>query len=112
MFEVCFCGRGIAIRIIVETNFDSCAYILVGLPGVLSVRPDPDFNSLKKDYSLSSGQTGHLSNSKQKFGTNMLFPAGNSKYWLVRIDKPGVGVVTKAQIVDYYVQILTKVIGK
>ena len=44
--------------------------------------------------------------------TNMLFPAGNSKHWIVRMDKPGVGVVTKAQIVDYYAQILTKVMGK
>ena len=42
----------------------------------------------------------------------MLFPVGNSKHWLVRIGKPAVGVVTKAQIVDYYVQILTKVMGK
>ena len=44
--------------------------------------------------------------------TDMLFPAGNSKHWIVRMDKPGVGVVTKAQIVDYYAQILTKVMGK
>ncbi|MED6205058.1 Organelle RRM domain-containing protein 1, chloroplastic [Stylosanthes scabra] len=74
------------------------------LPGVLSVRPDPDFNSSKKDYSLSGGQ--------EQFETNtLLFPAGNSKHWLVRIDKPAVGVVTKAQIVDYYVQLLTKVMG-
>ena len=83
MFEVWFCGRDIAIGIIVEMNFDSCAYVLLGLLGVLSVRPYPHFNTLKKDYSLSCGQEGHLSNSKQQFGTNMLFPAGNSKLWLV-----------------------------
>jgi hypothetical protein len=41
-----------------------------------------------------------------------LFPAGNSKHWVVRMDKPVVGVVTKAQIVDHYAQILTKVMGK
>ncbi|PRQ56593.1 hypothetical protein RchiOBHm_Chr1g0338951 [Rosa chinensis] len=42
----------------------------------------------------------------------LLFPHGNTKHWLVRMDKPGIGVVTKAQMVDYYAQILTKVLGK
>lgn len=102
-----FFGRGFAIDIIVEMDL---VLILLGLPGVLLVRPDPDFNSLKKDYSLSSVQAVHPS--KLQTETNMLFPAGNSKHWLVRMDKPGVGVVTKAQIVDYYAQILTKVMGK
>lgn len=84
--------------------------MLPGLPEVLLVRPDLDFNSLKKDYSLSSGEAGHLSGLRTR--TNMLFPAGNSKHWLVKMDKPGVEAVTKAQIVDYYAQILTKVMGK
>ncbi|XP_061374283.1 organelle RRM domain-containing protein 1, chloroplastic-like isoform X2 [Gastrolobium bilobum] len=99
-----------------DTHYGFCCDIdeeissqLASLPGVLLVRPDPDINSLKKDYSLSSDQAGHPSRSQTR--SNMLFPAGNSKYWLVRMDKPGVGVVTKAQIVDYYAQILTKVMG-
>lgn len=77
--------------------------MLLGLPGVVSVRSDPNFTSLKRDFStgISKLQT-----------TTMLFPARNSKHWLVRMDKPGVEVVTKAQIVDYYAQILTKVMGK
>ncbi|XP_020965989.1 uncharacterized protein LOC107618435 isoform X4 [Arachis ipaensis] len=86
-----------------DTHFGFCCDIdpqitsqLTSLPGVLLVRPDPDFSSSEKDYSLSSGQEGLLS---------------NSKHWLVRIDKPAVGIVTKAQIVDYFVQILTKVMG-
>ncbi|XP_042976450.1 organelle RRM domain-containing protein 1, chloroplastic-like isoform X3 [Carya illinoinensis] len=41
----------------------------------------------------------------------VLFPVGNTNHWLVRMDKPGVGVVTKAQMVDYYAQALTKVFG-
>nr|AFK33695.1 unknown [Medicago truncatula] len=41
----------------------------------------------------------------------LLFPNGNSKHWVVRMDKPAVGVVTKAQIVDHYAQILTKIMG-
>lgn len=77
---------------------------------MLLVRPDPDFNSLKKDYSLSRDQVVNPSGLQNI--TNMLFPAGNSKHWLVKMDKPGVEVVTKAQIVDYYAQILTKVMGK
>lgn len=81
---------------------------LAGLPEVLSVRPDPDFNSVKKDYS-SIIRLGGLSNSNT--GSTKLFPAGNSKHWLVRMDKPTIGVVTKAQMVDHYVQILTKVLG-
>ncbi|CAJ1976683.1 unnamed protein product [Sphenostylis stenocarpa] len=99
-----------------DTHFGFCCDIdeeispqLASLPGVLLVRPDPDFNSSRKDYSLSRGQAIHSSGLQTI--TNMLFPTGNSKHWLVRIHKPGVEVVTKAQIVDYYAQILTKVMG-
>lgn len=81
---------------------------VVGLPGVISVRPDPDYNSAEKDYSLGV-RLSTLSN--PQIGSKLLFPSGNTKHWLVRIDKPGVGVVTKAQMVDYYAQILTKVMG-
>jgi hypothetical protein len=82
---------------------------VVGLPGVISVRPDPDYNSAEKDYSLGV-RLSTLSN--PQIGSNLLFPAGNTKHWLVKIDKPAVGVVTKAQMVDYHDQILTKVMGK
>ncbi|KAJ4720614.1 putative RNA binding protein [Melia azedarach] len=95
-----------------DTNFGFCCDIdeetsveLARLPGVLSVRPDPDYNSVKKDYSSSNIQLSNMQN------TQLLFPAGTTKHWLVRMDKPGVGVVTKAQMVDYYAQILTKVLG-
>ena len=80
-----------------------CNEYLVGLPGVFSVKPDPD-------YSSSIIQSSYLSSSQ--IGSTLLFPVGNTKHWLVRLDKPGVGVVTKAQMVDYYAQILTKVLGK
>lgn len=76
--------------------------LVVGLPGILSVKPDEDLSSVQKDYRFSSVQSG----------STLLFPLGNTKHWLVRMDKPGIGVVTKAQMVDYYVQILTKVLGK
>lgn len=85
----------------------SCVICIIGLPGVLSVKPDPDYNSVEKDYSCSNNQ---LPNSQ--YGSILLFPARNTKHWLVRMDKPGVGVVTKAQMVDFYAQILTKVLGK
>lgn len=91
-----------------DTHFGFCCDIdhetsqkLACLPGILSVKPDEDFSSVKKDYRLSSVQSG----------STLLFPLGNTKHWLVRMDKPGIGVVTKAQMVDYYVQILTKVLG-
>nr|QKY65173.1 chloroplast RRM domain-containing protein 1 [Passiflora oerstedii] len=100
----------------VETPFGFCCDVdeeisreLARLPGVLSVRPDPDCASETKDYSPWSMQFRNLVNSQT--GSTLLFPSGNTKHWLVRMDKPGVGVVTKAQMVDYYGQILTKVLG-
>nr|QKY65175.1 chloroplast RRM domain-containing protein 1 [Passiflora biflora] len=100
----------------VETHFGFCCDIdegisreLARLPGVLSVRPDPDCSSETKDYSSASMQLGKLMNPQT--GSTLLFPSGNTKHWLVRMDKPGVGVVTKAQMVDHYAQILTKVMG-
>ena len=74
------------------------------------VKPNPDYNSEKKDYTASSIEFTDVFNSG--VGSSQLFPAGNTRHWLVRMDKPGVGVVTKAQMVDYYTQILTKVLGK
>ncbi|PKI35123.1 hypothetical protein CRG98_044474 [Punica granatum] len=75
-------------------------------PGVPLIRPDQDLDSRRRNYScqLSSSSTSH-------FETPLLFPPGSTKHWLIRLDKPGVGVVTKAQMVDYYTQILTKVLG-
>ncbi|KAI3841080.1 hypothetical protein MKX03_001274, partial [Papaver bracteatum] len=78
------------------------------LPEVLSVRPDRDFESAEKDYSLDNVQLGRVSNLSA--GPSRLFSEGNSKYWLVRMEKPTVEVVTKAQMVDYYDQILSKVL--
>ncbi|XP_030549754.1 organelle RRM domain-containing protein 1, chloroplastic [Rhodamnia argentea] len=80
---------------------------LARIPGVLAVRPDPDHIPLKKDY--SDRQPNYLSD--PNIGSPWLFPLGTTKHWLVQMDKPGVGVVTKAQMVDYYAQILAKVLG-
>ena len=93
---------------LVGSNCYACMFI--GLPGVIFVKPDPDFSSLEKDYRSSNGLADDLL--RVQTGATLLFPAGNSKHWLVRMDKPGVGVVTKAQVVDFYAQILTKVMGK
>ena len=83
---------------------------MVGLPGVLTVRPDPDFNSAEKDYSFNNVQLSPLSSSHA--GISPLFPAETSRHWLVRMEKPPLAVVTKAQVVDYYAQALAKVLGK
>lgn len=75
--------------------------------------PDPDFDSVVKDY--SRGKVHHLdgpSSSLSDDGYSLLFPIGTSKHWLVRVEKPPGGIISKAQVVDYYVQILTKVLGK
>nr|QKY65174.1 chloroplast RRM domain-containing protein 1 [Passiflora contracta] len=100
----------------VETPFGFCCDIdeeisreLARLPGVLSVRPDPDCTSETKDYSSSSMQFDNLLNPQT--GSTLLFPSGNTKHWLVRMHKSGVGVVTKAQMVDFFAQILSKVLG-
>lgn len=99
-----------------DTHFGFCCNVdeetsheLARLPVVLTVRPDPDYNSVKKDYSCSDIQLNNLRN--PQIGTTLLFPLGTAKHWLVRMDKPGIGVVTKAQMVDHYAQILTKVLG-
>ncbi|KAJ1280876.1 hypothetical protein BS78_04G265800 [Paspalum vaginatum] len=39
------------------------------------------------------------------------FQVVKNEFWLVRMEKPGVEVVTKAQMVDHYTQILMKVLG-
>ncbi|OMP14092.1 hypothetical protein COLO4_00312 [Corchorus olitorius] len=95
-----------------DTHFGFCCHIdeqasyeLARLPEVLSVKPDPDYISNKKDYASSNMFNSGV-------GSLRLFPSGNTKHWLVRMEKPGVEVVTKAQMVDYYTQILTKVLGK
>ncbi|KAL7228452.1 hypothetical protein ACSBR2_007211 [Camellia fascicularis] len=88
---------------------EETSHELAGFPGVLSVRPDLDFNSAKKNYGNSEVQSGSPLNTLS--GSTLLFPVGKSKHWLVRMDKPAIGVVTKAQMVDYYTQLLTKVMG-
>ncbi|GMQ02259.1 hypothetical protein CsSME_00048574 [Camellia sinensis var. sinensis] len=90
-----------------DTHFGFCCDIdeetsceLTSLLGVLCVRPDLDFNSAKMDYGNSEVQLGSPLNKLS--GSTLLFPVGKSKHWLVRMDKLAIGVVTKAQIVDYY----------
>ncbi|GAV74557.1 RRM_1 domain-containing protein [Cephalotus follicularis] len=82
---------------------------LASLPGVLSVRPDLDPNSEIKDYKITDCQLSKFPYSQSE--RLPLFPAGNTKKWLVRMEKPSVGIVTKAQMVDFYAQILTTVLG-
>ncbi|MQM01163.1 hypothetical protein Taro_033920 [Colocasia esculenta] len=82
---------------------------LAGLPGVLSVKPDTDVEHIKNN-SYSNSFLSYLSMSEGR--TPQFFSSGgNSNFWLVRMRKPGVEVVTKAQIVDYYAETLTKVLG-
>ncbi|KAF9595062.1 hypothetical protein IFM89_036521 [Coptis chinensis] len=88
---------------------DETRRALILLPEVLSIRPDLNVDSMEKDYSLSNLQLSSLFDSTS--GTSGLFSERKSKYWIVRMDKPPVEVVTKAQMVDHYAQVLTKVLG-
>ncbi|XP_057804038.1 organelle RRM domain-containing protein 1, chloroplastic [Salvia miltiorrhiza] len=98
-----------------DTHFGFCCDIdeeraneLASVPGVLSVKPDPDVDSTHKDYSSSSVElhTG----SRPLCGSTLLFPAGTTKQWLVRMERPAIGAIRKAQVVDYYVQVLVRVL--
>ncbi|XP_021755137.1 organelle RRM domain-containing protein 1, chloroplastic-like [Chenopodium quinoa] len=98
-----------------DTNFGFCCIVdeetsrfIAGLPGVLSVIPDPDINSVKKDYSARNFRDVSVSNLHNQ--TSLLYPKG-SKNWLVRVEKPSSRVLSKAQAVDSYVNILTRVLG-
>ncbi|KAH9616428.1 hypothetical protein KSS87_021926 [Heliosperma pusillum] len=95
------------------TSFGFCCFVhqqtshlLAGMPGVLSVKPDPDVNSINKDYSYNF----NLGENSVSLQTAMLFPEG-SKHWLVSVEKPSTRVFSKAQMVNFYVDILTKVLG-
>ena len=76
---------------------------------MLSVKPDPDIESVNKDYDVHNNHIDSMSNSLNH--NALLFPKG-SKYWLVRIEPLSRRVVSKADAVDYYVKLLTKVLGK
>ncbi|KAG0534282.1 hypothetical protein BDA96_04G266400 [Sorghum bicolor] len=80
---------------------------LAKMPGVLSVQPDMDNKSEKGNHSLSLS-TSNLVSISDSASTSS---SGKNEFWLVRMEKPGVEVVTKAQMVDHYTQILMKVLG-
>ncbi|KAJ0718442.1 putative peptidase S8 propeptide/proteinase inhibitor I9 superfamily [Helianthus annuus] len=79
---------------------------IIGLPEVLSIKPDPDVSSVQKDYSDPNAESG---SNNDVFPP--LFPAGSSKDWVVRVEMPESRVI-RAQVVDYYTELLTKVLGK
>ncbi|KAL3649666.1 RNA recognition motif [Castilleja foliolosa] len=100
-----------------DTNFGFCcdidekaAHELASLPGVLSVKPDPDLDFTQKDHISSKFELNTESNRPFFDGSTLLFPAGTTKRWLVRTERPAIGAVRKAQVVDYYVQVLLRVL--
>ena len=80
------------------------------MPEVLSVQPDKGNKSEKDNHSLSLSTTNLVSISDG--ASNSSSSSGKNEFWLVRMEKPGVEVLTKAQMVDHYTQILMKVLGK
>ncbi|KAK9064027.1 hypothetical protein SSX86_017899 [Deinandra increscens subsp. villosa] len=95
-----------------DTQFGFCCDVdeqtsqeLACLPEVLSVKPDRDFRSLQNDYNDSNAE----------LDSNNIFPplfaAGSSKHWVVHVQIPESGIITRAQLVDYYTEMLSKVLG-
>jgi hypothetical protein len=78
------------------------------MPGVLSVQLDMGQRSEMDNNSLSLSTANLISISDSASESS----SGKNEFWLVRMEKPGVEVVTKAQMVDHYTQILMKVLGK
>ncbi|KAL1557741.1 RNA recognition motif [Salvia divinorum] len=98
-----------------DTHFGFCCDIdeqraneLASVLGVLSVKPDPDVDCTQKDYSYSSVELS--TDSEPLLGSTLLFPAGSTKQWLVRMERPAIGAIRKAQVVDYYVRVLMRVL--
>lgn len=79
------------------------------MPGVRLVRPDPDLDSVQKDYSFAMIE---LNTDLPSYGNTLLFPLETAKHWLVRMERPAIGGIRKAQVVDYYVQVLMRVLRK
>ena len=77
---------------------------------MLSVHPDMGNKSEKDNHSQSLSIANLVSISDG--ASNSLSSSGKIEFWLVRMEKPGVEVVTKAQMVDHYTRILMKVFGK
>uniref|UniRef100_J3LGR2 Organelle RRM domain-containing protein 1, chloroplastic n=2 Tax=Oryza brachyantha TaxID=4533 RepID=J3LGR2_ORYBR len=91
---------------------DEASRDLSKIPGVLAVRPDKADKSEKeqKDNRGLDISSANLANFSDAVYDNSC-SSGENEFWLVRMEKPGVEVVTKAQMVDHYTQILTKVLG-
>ncbi|KAG0492544.1 hypothetical protein HPP92_005942 [Vanilla planifolia] len=78
-------------------------------PGVLSARPDDSPEAGNKDYRRLNPWL--VVDFKSDFNVPKFSSSGKDNvYWIVRMEKPGVEMVTKAQMVDYYAQTLTKVL--
>uniref|UniRef100_A0ACD5Z520 Uncharacterized protein n=1 Tax=Avena sativa TaxID=4498 RepID=A0ACD5Z520_AVESA len=99
-----------------ERSYEFCCEIdeeaskdLAKLPGVLDVRMVKGDASEKDNLSstLSPANLASFSNA----ACNHFSSSDKSEFWLVRMEKPAVEVVTKAQMVDHYTQILKKVVG-
>lgn len=88
---------------------EEAAKELAKMPGVLAVRAVEGDASEEDNRSLSLSPANLASLSDD--ACNPSSSRRKNEFWLVRMEKPGVEVVTKAQMVDHYTQILMKVVG-
>ncbi|KAL5212106.1 hypothetical protein ABZP36_022953 [Zizania latifolia] len=88
---------------------DEASRDLAKMPEVLAVSLDKAGKSEKdnRGSGLSEANLESFSDTVSNHSSS----SGENEFWIVRMEKPGVEVVTKAQMVDHYTQILMKVLG-
>lgn len=81
------------------------------MPGVMSVMPD-EYNEAAINDTSTSDLLREKQHNRDIYASRFSPSDSKCDYWLVKMEKPGVEVVTKAQMVDYFAQTLMKVLGK
>lgn len=77
------------------------------ISAVLSVKRDTD-----EERRMNNSNLSLCDETKMDDNTMLSKSSELNQYWLVQTEKPGIKVVTQAQVVDYYTNILTKILGK
>ncbi|KAF3331495.1 polyadenylate-binding protein [Carex littledalei] len=85
---------------------EESAIKLSKISAVLSVKPDTD-----EEQRMNNSNLSLFDETKMDDNTMLSKSSELNQYWLVQTEKPGIEVVTKAQVVDYYTNILTKILG-
>ncbi|XP_078160410.1 RNA-binding (RRM/RBD/RNP motifs) family protein [Carex rostrata] len=85
---------------------EESAIKLSKISAVLSVKRDTD-----EERRMNNSNLSLCDETKMDDNTMLSKSRELNQYWLVQTEKPGIKVVTQAQVVDYYTNILTKILG-